>query len=111
MNFRTFCRKDEKNGDDDGTDSSAAPVTSDMPKEIEGLFLIFYIVSIYTVKPVYNDHSRDPKFVAVVERWSLFRDWLISWRPKLEFQNGGCCRQVVVIWRVVVSSGLTIIIF
>ena len=25
-----------------------------------------------TVKPVYNDHPRDPEFVAVVERWSLF---------------------------------------
>ncbi len=26
-----------------------------------------------TVKLVYNDHPRDPKFVAVVDRWSLFR--------------------------------------
>ena len=26
-----------------------------------------------TVKPVYNDHPRNPKFVAVVDRWSLFR--------------------------------------
>ncbi len=25
------------------------------------------------VKPVYNDHPRDPNFVAVVDRWSLFR--------------------------------------
>jgi hypothetical protein len=25
-----------------------------------------------TVKPVYNDHPRDPKIVAVVGRWSLF---------------------------------------
>ncbi len=25
-----------------------------------------------TVKPVYNDHPRDPKIVAVVDRWSLF---------------------------------------
>jgi len=24
-----------------------------------------------TVKPVYNDHPRDPKIVAVVDRWSL----------------------------------------
>ncbi len=24
-----------------------------------------------TVKPVYKDHPRDPKFVAVVDRWSL----------------------------------------
>jgi hypothetical protein len=26
-----------------------------------------------TVKPVYNDHPRDPKFAAVVNRWSFFR--------------------------------------
>ena len=26
-----------------------------------------------TVKPVYNDHPWDPKIVAVVDRWSLFR--------------------------------------
>jgi hypothetical protein len=26
---------------------------------------------INTVKPVYNDHPRDPKIVAVVDRWSL----------------------------------------
>ena len=26
-----------------------------------------------TVKPVYNDHPWDPKMVAVVDRWSLFR--------------------------------------
>ncbi len=26
-----------------------------------------------TVKPVYNDHPRDPKFVAVADRWLLFR--------------------------------------
>jgi hypothetical protein len=27
----------------------------------------------YTVKPVYNDHPRDTKLVAVVDKWSLFR--------------------------------------
>ena len=27
----------------------------------------------YTVKPLYNDHLRDPKFVAGVDRWLLFR--------------------------------------
>jgi hypothetical protein len=26
-----------------------------------------------TVKPEYNDHPRDPKIVAVVDMWSLFR--------------------------------------
>ncbi len=28
---------------------------------------------IYTVKPEYNDHPWEPKIVAVVYRWSLFR--------------------------------------
>jgi hypothetical protein len=31
----------------------------------------------YTVKPVYNDHIRDPKFAAVVDRWSLFKDMIM----------------------------------
>ena len=43
---------------------------------------------------MYNDHPRNPKYVAVVDRWSLFRG---SWP-----QNGGRCRQVVV------SSGLSV---
>jgi hypothetical protein len=30
-------------------------------------------LNIITVKLVYNDHPWDPKFVAVVDRWSLFR--------------------------------------
>jgi hypothetical protein len=30
----------------------------------------FYIA---TVKLVYNDHPRDPKLVAAVDRWLLFR--------------------------------------
>ncbi len=28
----------------------------------------------FTVKPVYNDHPRDPKFMAVVDRWSLYSE-------------------------------------
>ena len=36
------------------------------------------IIRLYlTVKPAYNDHSWDPKFVAVVDRWSLFRGSLM----------------------------------
>ncbi len=31
---------------------------------------------IYTVKPVHNDHPRDPKIVVVVDRMSLFRGHL-----------------------------------
>ncbi len=30
------------------------------------------------VKPVYNDHPRDPKIVAVVDRRSLFRGQLLN---------------------------------
>ncbi len=29
--------------------------------------------NVIIVKPVYNDHPRDPKIVAVVGSWSLFR--------------------------------------
>jgi len=32
------------------------------------------------VKPVYNDHLRDPEFEAVVERWSLFRGITIRYK-------------------------------
>ena len=40
-------------------------------------FLLQYLEiysSLYTVEPVNNDHPRDPKKVAVVDRWSFFRD-------------------------------------
>ena len=50
---RTFCRKDEKNGDDDANDSSAAnqiPV-SEFPRELEGgfrnLLLIFDLAAMF----------------------------------------------------------------
>ena len=40
-----------------------------------------------TVKPVYNDHPRDPKIVSVVDRWSLFRGHLCNknskWNTKM----------------------------
>jgi len=42
----------------------------------------------YTVKPVYNDHPWDPKIVAVVDSWSLFRGHLccksLIWDLKME---------------------------
>ncbi len=50
-----------------------------------------------TVKPVYNDRPRDPKFVAVVDRWSLFRGRFMPQRPKLWLHNGGFL--LVTIWR------------
>ncbi len=31
-----------------------------------------------TIKPVYNDHPLDPKIMAVVDRWSLFRGHLCN---------------------------------
>jgi len=31
----------------------------------------------FTVKPVYNDHPLKPKFVAVVDWWSLFSGGLV----------------------------------
>jgi len=48
---------------------------------------------------VYNDHPRNPKFVAVVGRWSLFRGNFILWNLKLGLKNGGRYRQVVVVRR------------
>ncbi len=52
-----------------------------------------------TVKLVYNDHPWDPEFVAVIDRWSLFRGSFMLWKFKLGPQNCGRCRQGVVIWR------------
>ncbi len=52
-----------------------------------------------TLKPVYNDHLWDPKFVAIVDRWSLFRGTFMLQKLKLGLQNRGRCRQVVVIRR------------
>ncbi len=36
------------------------------------LLLTFNLLFYDTVKPEYNDHPRDSKIVAVVDRWSLF---------------------------------------
>ncbi len=33
-----------------------------------------FINGMWQVKPVYIDHPWDPKFVAFIDRWSLFRD-------------------------------------
>ncbi len=32
-----------------------------------------YPIIVITIKPVYNDCPRDPKCVAVVDMWSLFK--------------------------------------
>ena len=57
----------------------------------------------YTVKPVYNDHPRDPEIVVIVERWSLFRGQLCDKNIKPGPQKGGCYLKVVV------NSGLTVL--
>jgi hypothetical protein len=38
-------------------------------------YIFYFVIFSFpcTVKLVYNDHPRDPKLVAVVDRWSLFR--------------------------------------
>jgi hypothetical protein len=57
-------------------------------------------MQINTVKLVYNDHSRDTKFVAVVDRWSLFKiSFMLLQGLKLGIQNSGRWRQVVAIRR------------
>ena len=45
---------------------------------------------------MYNDHPWDPKIVAAVDRWSLFRGLI---KFNLGLQNGGRYRQEVVIRR------------
>jgi len=52
-----------------------------------------------TVKPVYNDHPRDPEFVVVVDRWSQSRDGFMLYNPKLGLKYGGRYSEVIVIQR------------
>ena len=37
-----------------------------------------YVHFVDTIKPVFNDHPWDPKIVAVVDSWSLFRGHLCN---------------------------------
>jgi hypothetical protein len=48
---------------------------------------------LYTVKPAYNGHPWDPKIVAVVHRWVLFRDCSI--KIDIEFDLAGLRLAVV----------------
>ncbi len=67
------------------------------------LFLKQKTVSYYTpnsVKPLNNDHPRDPKIVAVVDGWSLFRGQIFLRNPN-GTKKGGHYRKVFV------SSGFT----
>ncbi len=71
-------------------------VDNSISQSLEG----FCSVSKNTVKQLYNDYPRDPKLVAVVDRWSFFKGIFMLRR----LQNGGRCRQVVV------NSGLTVLL-
>jgi len=56
-----------------------------------------------TIKPVYNQHLRDPQFGVIVDSWSLF------WGSFNCENYGGRCRQVVIIWRrSLTQQGLTV---
>jgi len=57
-----------------------------------------------TVKPVYNDHPWDPKFVAIVDSWALFRGSFMLQILILGPQNSSRCSRYS---EVVVNSGLT----
>ena len=48
---------------------------------------------------MYNDHPWDPKIVAVIDRWSLFRGHFWYESSNGTTQNGGRCWQVVAIRR------------
>ena len=48
--------------------------------------------NVNTVKPVNNDHPRDPEIVAVVDRWSVFRGHLCNKNLKWDHKKCGCCR-------------------
>jgi hypothetical protein len=61
-----------------------------------------FILRSYQLIATAYSQPRDPKFVAVVEWWSLFTGKYMLYRLKLGLQNGGRFRQVVV------HSGLTL---
>ena len=52
-----------------------------------------------TVKPLYNDHPQSPKIVAVVDGWSLFKDYLCYKRSNWDLDVVVIVGQVVAIWR------------
>ncbi len=73
-------------------------------------------LNLYTVKPVYNAHPWDPKILAVVDRWPLFRGFSI--KIAIVFDLAGLRLAVVGMWplfrggrysEVAVNTGLTVI--
>ena len=50
----------------------------------------------YTIKPVKNNHTCDPKIVAVVDMWSLFSGNLCNSKFKAGFHAGGRYSEVVI---------------
>ncbi len=57
-----------------------------MRRTLEIMFLLDKESITYTVKPVYNDHHRDPKIVAAVDRWLLFGGHLCYIRSNWDFK-------------------------
>jgi len=51
-----------------------------------------------TDKPVYNDHPRDPKIVAIVDRWSILRGRFMLCTLKYEPKNSGRCWKAIRRW-------------
>ncbi len=47
-------------------------------RNMQNMQICFNYGGTNTVKLVYNDHRWDPKIVAVIDRWSLFRGHLCN---------------------------------
>jgi len=74
-------------------------VSDIVPFKLNRTWVFHFFFNWNTVKPVYNDHSWDPKIVAVVDRWSLCRGSFMMWQVNLGPQNSGRCGQVGIIRR------------
>ena len=63
--------------------------TKIVPTVFRSLYLPSFVFGVlyFTIKPVYNDYPWDPKKVAVVDRWSLFRSHLCSKSSKWDFKT------------------------
>ena len=75
---------------------------------VKGVFLQVEVAPFKdTVKPVYNGHPWDPKILAVVDKWPLFRGFSI--KIAIEFDLAGLRLTVVGhCLEVAVNTGLTV---
>ena len=71
---RTFCRKDEKNGDDDGTDSAApnqnVTSSSEFPRELEGCQLCLGHTSRRSQQVLQR-----PRLMQIIENFLFLLQW------------------------------------